>query len=293
MRAFVLVVACADAFSYTHHFEALPAPRGEPTTDERCMTVCYTDDARRVNRWLRDNAAGAAALGFDTETACAFPGRKPPAPGPHVLQLAAGDACLVAHLVSGDVCASGALADVLSDPSVVKVGVGLDDDAVELYNIDSRMKLSGRLDIGGPRKGRRIALREVAYRAIGGPIAPKAKKIACSNWAMRRLQTTQLAYAARDAWLGAAVYGALAADPTFVDAAAAQIHGEMKIYELSAVAADRRVIKRRLKALDEDAEDYDQRCREIRRELKKFPRPDPRLELDLTAFADELPNVTT
>ena len=112
MRAFVLVVACADAFSYTHHFEALPAPRGEPTTDERCMTVCYTDDARRVNRWLRDNAAGAAALGFDTETACAFPGRKPPAPGPHVLQLAAGDACLVAHLVSGDVCASGALAAV-------------------------------------------------------------------------------------------------------------------------------------------------------------------------------------
>ena len=94
MRAFVLVVACADAFSYTHHFEALPAPRGEPTTDERCMTVCYTDDARRVNRWLRDNAAGAAALGFDTETACAFPGRKPPAPGPHVLQLAAGDASI-------------------------------------------------------------------------------------------------------------------------------------------------------------------------------------------------------
>ena len=182
---------------------------------------------------------------------------------------------------------------MLSDHTIAKGGVGLDDDAVELYNIDSRMKLSGRLDIGGPRKGRRIALREVAYRAIGGPIAPKAKKIACSNWAMRRLQSKQLAYAARDAWLGAAVYGALAADPSFVDAAAAQIHGEMKIAELSAVAADRRVIKRRLKALDEDAEDYDQRCREIRRELKKFPRPDPRLELDLTAFADELPNVTT
>ena len=87
-----------------------------------------------------------------------------------------GDACLVAHLISGDVCASGALADVLSDPSVVKVGVGLDDDAVELYNIDSRMKLSGRLDIGGPRKGRRIALREVAYRAIGGPSRRKPRK---------------------------------------------------------------------------------------------------------------------
>lgn len=317
MRAFVLLIACADAFTSTHSFEALPAPRGEPTTDaeqaalidamldgaadqppaprnfaaparvadERCMSVCYTDDSRTVNRWLRENAAGAAALGFDTETACAFNGRKPPAPGPHVLQLAAGDACLVAHLVSGDVCASGALADVLSDPSVVKVGVGLDDDAVELYNIDSRMKLSGRLDIGGPRKGRRIALREVAHRCIGGPIAPKAKKIACSNWAMRRLQSKQLAYAARDAWLGAAVYGALAADPAFTDAVATQIEDEMPIAELTAVAADRRVIKRRLKALDEDAEDYDARVREIRRELKKFPRPDPRLELDI--FADD------
>ena len=288
MRAFLLIVAAADAFTSTHSFEALPAPRGEPTTDERCercMTVCYTDDARAVNKWLNKNAAGAAALGFDTETACAFAGRKPPAPGPHVLQLAAGDACLVAHLVSGDVCASGALADVLSDDTIAKVGVGLDDDAVELYNIDSRMQLSGRLDIGGPRKGRRIALREVAHRCIGGPIAPKAKKIACSNWAMRRLQSKQLAYAARDAWLGAAVYGALAADPSFVEAAVAQIHGEMKIDELSAVAADRRVIKRKLKALDEDAEDYDARVREIRRELKKFPRPDPRLDLDF--FADD------
>ena len=285
MRAFVLVVAVADAFTSTHSFEALPAPRGEPATHNGVMAVCYTDDARAVNKWLNKNAAGAAALGFDTETACAFNGRKPHAPGPHVIQLAAGDACLVAHLVSGDVCASGALADVLSDHTIAKVGVGLDDDAVELYNIDSRMKLSGRLDIGGPRKGRRIALREVAHRCIGGPIAPKAKKIACSNWAMRRLQSKQLAYAARDAWLGAAVYGALAADPSFVDAAAAQIHGEMKIDELSAVAADRRVIKRRLKALDEDAEDYDARVREIRRELKKFPRPDPRLELDI--FADD------
>ena len=285
MWAFVFLLACADAFTSTHSFEALPAPRGEPATHNGLMTVCYTDDARAVNKWLNKNAAGAAALGFDTETACAFAGRKPPAPGPHVLQLAAGDACLVAHLVSGDVCASGALADVLSDPSVVKVGVGLDDDAVELYNIDSRMQLSGRLDIGGPRKGRRIALREIAYRAIGGPIAPKAKKIACSNWAMRRLQSTQLAYAARDAWLGAAIFDALAADPAFTDAAAAQIHGEMKIDELSAVAADRRVIKRRLKALDEDAEDYDARVREIRRELKQFPRPDPRLDLDI--FADD------
>ena len=283
MRAFVLVVSVVNAFSSTHSFEALPAPRGEPATDERSMAVCYTDDARTVNRWLRKNAAGAAALGFDTETACAFNGRKPHAPGPHVLQLAAGDACLVAHLVSGDVCASGALADVLSDPSVAKVGVGLDDDAVELYNIDSRMQLSGRLDIGGPRKGRRIALREVAHRCIGGLIAPKAKKIACSNWAMRRLQSKQLAYAARDAWLGAAIFDALAADPAFTDAAAAQIHGEMKIDELSAVAADRRVIKRRLKALDEDAEDYDARVREIRRELKQFPRPDPRLDLDIFA----------
>ena len=91
--------------------------------------------------------------------------------------------------------------------------------------------------------------------------------------------------AARDAWLGAAVYGALAADPSFVEAAVAQIHGEMKIAELSAVAADRRVIKRRLKALDEDAEDYDARVREIRRELKQYPRPDPRLDLDF--FADD------
>jgi len=85
MRAFLLIVAAADAFTSTHSFEALPAPRGEPTTDERCMTVCYTDDARAVNKWLNKNAADAAALGFDTETACAFNGRKPHAPGPHVL----------------------------------------------------------------------------------------------------------------------------------------------------------------------------------------------------------------
>ena len=332
MRAFVLLIACADAFTSTHSFEALPAPRGEPTTDdERCMTVCYTDDARAVNKWLNKNAAGAAALGFDTETACQFH-RRQPRPGPHVLQIAAGDDVLVAHLVSGDVCASGALADVLRDRTVVKVGVGLDDDAIELYNRDSRLALCGRLDIGGPRKRRAIALRSVAHRVIGGPMAPKAKKIAMSNWAVRRLYDKQLAYAARDAWLGAAIFDALAADPAFTDAVATQIDVEMNIDELSALAADRRVIKRKLKKFDEDAygadapvaRDLDQNAlnalqelpqeqatsildvlaskgdsvrnpsayvvtavgNEIRRELKKFPRPDPRLDLEIAAFAD-------
>ena len=249
-----------------------------------------------------------------------------------MLQIAAGDDVLVAHLVSGDVCASGALADVLRDRTVVKVGVGLDDDAIELYNRDSRLALRGRLDIGGPRKRRAIALRTVAHRVIGGPMAPKAKKIAMSNWAVRRLYDKQLAYAARDAWLGAAIFDALAADHAFTDAVATQIDVEMNIDELSALAADRRVIKRKLKKFDEDAygadapaaRNLDQNAlnalqelpqeqatsilgvlaakgagvrnpsayvvtavgNKIRRELKKFPRPDPRLDLEIAAFAD-------
>ena len=100
---------------------------------------------------------------------------------------------------------------------------------------------------------------------------------------MRRLQTTQLAYAARDAWLGAAVYGALATDPSFVDAAAAQIHGEMKIDELSAVAADRRVIKPPPESIGRGRGDYDQRCPGDPPGTEKFPRPDPRTELDVAA----------
>ena len=260
MRVLLLLIAYADAlFSTTHSFKALPAPQGEPSTDERCMNVCYTDDAAAVDKWLDKYAAGAAALGFDTETAPSFAGRKKHAPGPHVLQIAVGD------------------------PQCAKVGVGLDDDAVELFNLDARLGLRGRLDIGGPRKARRLSLREVAYRAIGGPIAPKAKKIATSNWA-NHLKDNQLAYAARDAWLGAAIYSALAADTAFTDAAGAQIDGEMRIPDLAAVAADRKLIKRRLKALDEDAEDYKVVEKQIRKELKHFPRPDPRLNLQLAVF---------
>jgi len=275
MRVLLLLIAYADTlFSTTHSFKALPAPQGEPSTDERCMNVCYTDDAAAVDKWLDKYAAGAAALGFDTETAPSFAGRKKHAPGPHVLQIAVGDDVLVAHLVSGDVCSSSALSEVLGDPQCAKVGVGLDDDAVELFNLDARLGLRGRLDIGGPRKARRLSLREVAYRAIGGPIAPKAKKIATSNWA-NHLKDNQLAYAARDAWLGAAIYSALAADTAFTDAAAAQIDGEIRIPDLAAVAADRKLIKRRLKALDEDAEDYKVVEKQIRKELKKFPRPRP------------------
>jgi ribonuclease D len=67
--------------------------------------------------------------------------------------------------------------------------------------------MTSRLDIGcilGARNDRHAGLKELAQKVLGVNLL-KSKKISMSNWGLRNLSLEQIHYAARDAWVSAAV----------------------------------------------------------------------------------------
>lgn len=132
------------------------------------MRVTYTDETSEMSRWAGEYC-NTDCLGFDTESLAVIGRRRPP-PGPSVLQLASGDDVLVARI--GRRKCPAALVDVLGDRDVVKVGVGIDDDAIELYR-GCGLAVRGRFDLGGcgGTPPQRVALATLARTARDGVIS--------------------------------------------------------------------------------------------------------------------------
>lgn len=143
----------------------------------------------------------AGVVGFDTETRPAFrPGESYP---PSLVQLASANAVYLLQLKQQDF--SEAVRQVLSDASLVKVGVSVSHDVRELQKLfpfDPRAVL----DLGtvASRHGvRQTGVRSLAALFLGIRI-PKGAKT--TNWAMPRLTAQQVAYAATDAWVCRELY---------------------------------------------------------------------------------------
>lgn len=186
------------------------------------LPVTYTNDPRTVDRWLRlhcrsldrSGDATTTTLGFDVESVpnAHWLKDRTAFEGPATVQLATTDDCLVVHLtrdrggaVRADLVA--ALCGVLSDPAVLKVGRGVDDDMVELSRLDRGLTGgtgAGRVDLG-------VGLARAARVALGLDLS-KARSVSRSDWSRTPLKRRQIDYCARDAWAGAAVFHALRAD---------------------------------------------------------------------------------
>ena len=271
MRSIVLasLVASTNALTHTFDVPAVPNTFG-------AMQVTYTTEAKCMEDWIAAHCVGATCVGFDTESPAVVPGRKADF-ATCVLQLAVGDEVLVAQ---GSLdAAPPAVADLLGDASIVKVGVSIDDDAIELYR-DSGLAVRGRFDLGGVgavSAQRRVGLAQrpcgrddfrrtivasvglatLAKTVLGLEEFWKSKKLAMSNWTRRPLSEKQVLYAARDAWVGAAVFAKLALEPDVAD--------ELDLPELEDRARRRREAKRALKKLvDDDDEPDAARVRELR-----------------------------
>jgi len=136
-----------------------------------------------------------SVVGFDTETRPAF--RKGESHLPCLVQVATARAVHLFPLQRMDF--SGALAEVLAAPGIVKVGVGLADDLRQLKLLFPAAEASV-LDAGAV--ARRHGLRQSGLRNLAGIFLgfriPKGNRT--SNWAARRLSAAQIAYAATDAW---------------------------------------------------------------------------------------------
>lgn len=202
----------------------LDGPVGAPP-----LPVLTTKDPRVIERWLVDNVNNNngneyTILGYDQETIAKppwMPERALLPDGPATIQLSTPTSSIIFQLsLCGDGSAQFApevLRRIINNPKVIKVGVGLDDDALELYRWSKESlsssqpqqlwEMASRLDIGcilGAPNDRRAGLKELAQKVLGVDLI-KSKKLSMSNWGLRNLSLEQIHYAARDAWVSAAI----------------------------------------------------------------------------------------
>lgn len=155
------------------------------------LPTIKTTDPRIIERWLHDNVGdyggdGYSILGFDSETIAKPPWKPERASlpdGPATVQLSTPSSCIIIHLSRcGDgsaACAPEILRDVINNPKIIKVGVGIDDDALEMYRwskesvVDNQQfwEMTSRFDLGcvlpGKNPGRRSGLGELAREILG------------------------------------------------------------------------------------------------------------------------------
>ncbi len=147
---------------------------------------------------------GKPVLGFDTETRPSF--RRGVSYPPALVQLACAD-CAVLFQV-GRIGLPEGLKALLSDASVVKAGVAVGRDVQDLQAF-SFFQPGGFVELGdlAERAGLKArGLRGLAAEVLGLRIAKGQRT---SNWARDVLTSSQVTYAATDAWIGFALYEAL------------------------------------------------------------------------------------
>jgi len=101
---------------------------------------------------------------------------------------------------------------VIRDEGIVKAGCSIDDDCLDLREHVCRgLEARSRFDLGCVGSASRSytpGLKSLTAGCLGLRL-PKPKKLATSDWGRVALSEAQIAYAARDAWAGAAISEAL------------------------------------------------------------------------------------
>lgn len=301
--------------------QALGGPVGAPE-----LPVLQTKDPRIIERWLGDNTGSdTSILGFDIELAKPpwKPERQSLPDGPATVQLSTPNSCIIIQLsCCGDGSASHApeiLRSVINNPNIIKVGVGIDDDALELYrwskeSLDNTQlwEMKSRFDLGcilpDNNPSRRSGIRELAQKGLGveinkskvciiqckhvlrsdvvKPYHNLRKKLSMSNWGKRYLSLEQISYAARDAWVSAALVEQL--QKGNIDVFETQsimemdfIKNERGMEEMDARAASRKEAKLELKGIiererseDELTNESDEERKQVLYKLLDLYRPD-------------------
>jgi len=143
----------------------------------------------------RADLRSEAVVGLDTETRPAF--RKGESHLPCLVQAATARAVYLFQLRRVEVFPI--VAELLSDPRIVKAGISLKDDLRALKRVFAFAE-NNMLDLGlVARSGGfgQTGVRNLAGILLGFRI-PKGTKT--SNWAARELSAAQITYAATDAW---------------------------------------------------------------------------------------------
>lgn len=135
-------------------------------------------------------------LGFDTETKPSF--KKGKLNSTALLQLATDDKAFLFRL--NKIGFPDALADLLANENVLKIGVAIRDDLNELKRLQS-FEPAGFIDLQETAKDlniKNISLKKLAAIVLNFRIS-KSQRV--SNWEQEILSPAQLKYAATDAWV--------------------------------------------------------------------------------------------
>ncbi|MBF0311287.1 MAG: 3'-5' exonuclease domain-containing protein 2 [Magnetococcales bacterium] len=140
-------------------------------------------------------------LGFDTETKPTF--KKGQQHHPALVQLAGEESVFLFRI--GCLRQLEPLQQLLSDPAILKVGVGLGQDVAQLQAV-LPFSPGGFLDLG--EEARKAGLKNRGLRTLAAGFfgVRISKRAQCSNWSTSKLQPYQISYAATDAWISREIY---------------------------------------------------------------------------------------
>ena len=142
------------------------------------LSITYATESSCVESWLSARRH-EPAFGFDTETRPAF--RRGVVFAPATLQLSTATDCLVVHLAHLEAPWPAALVEVLASPETLMCGLGIDDDAVELW-LHHGLEVFGRVELlrmPGASKGSSLA--GLAETVLGVDVDPHALAVAKEN----------------------------------------------------------------------------------------------------------------
>eukprot|EP00940_MAST-03C_sp_MAST-3C-sp2_P001496 g1496.t1 len=170
------------------------------------IAVVSTDQPESVRSAL-ELLRGETVVGLDVETKPNT--RKAEAKNnPALLQLASDSACVIVMLRQPPLPL--VLKEFLEDGSIVKAGVGVEDDAKEVrraFNVGCA-GLQDLLTLGALLECRPRSLKALTQIFLGLNLQ-KPRKIQMSDWSRASLSQSQLRYAATDAWVGREIYFAM------------------------------------------------------------------------------------
>lgn len=140
-------------------------------------------------------------VGFDTETRPTF--RKGQSNAPSLVQIATNRGVCLFQLARLD--CTGVLAEIFSNPRILKAGVALVRDLSDLQKLFP-FETANVVDLGDVAKQSGIqqtGLRNLAGLFLGGRVTKGART---SNWSVPELTPSQRIYAATDAWICRELY---------------------------------------------------------------------------------------
>ena len=153
---------------------------------------------------VADELKGVKVLGFDTETKPSF--KKGMRHEVALLQLATADKAYLIRLNKTGL--NGRLLSLLSDPDVVKTGVGIRDDLRALKRLRD-FEPAGFVEVQDMAQEaglENISLKKLAALVMNVRISKRQR---LSNWEAGTLTESQMNYAATDAWAALLIYEGL------------------------------------------------------------------------------------